>query len=97
MCIPNEIQLNYPIHDNKNMRGKSAMIRARIEPKAKTDAERILRQLGLNPTDAISIFYRQIVIKKGIPFSLDLEGEDTPEYYTQIKSNKDLKSMLKLK
>ncbi|MFA5842762.1 MAG: type II toxin-antitoxin system RelB/DinJ family antitoxin [Candidatus Gracilibacteria bacterium] len=79
------------------MASKSAMIRARIEPKAKNDAECILRHLGLNPTDAISIFYRQIVIKKGIPFSLDLEEEDISGNYIPIKSNKHLKSILKLK
>ena len=73
------------------------MIRARIEPKAKNKAEEILRNLGLNPTQAISMFYYQIILKKGIPFQIDLERGDIPEYYIEIKSDDELKSVLHLK
>lgn len=93
--IPNGIQLWHI--NNYNMSVKSAMIRARIEPKTKIKAEEILKNLGLNPTDAISIFYSQIIIKKGIPFTVDLETNDTPDNYTKINSDKKLKSLLKLK
>ena len=73
------------------------MIRARIEPKAKNQAEEILKSLGLNPTEAISMFYYQIILKKGIPFALDLEAGDIPKNYTKINSDDDLKSLLNLK
>ncbi len=73
------------------------MIRARIEPKAKNEAEEILKGLGLNPTEAISMFYYQIILKRGIPFSVSLEGEDTPENYTEVNSDDELKSLLNLK
>ncbi|MDP2643160.1 MAG: type II toxin-antitoxin system RelB/DinJ family antitoxin [Candidatus Peregrinibacteria bacterium] len=79
------------------MSGKSAMIRARIEPKTKDKAEGILKNLGLNPTEAISMFYYQIIIKKGIPFDISLESGDIPENYTEIKSDSELKSLLNLK
>ena len=79
------------------MSTKSAMIRARIEPKAKNQAEEILKSLGLNPTEAISMFYYQIILKKGIPFALDLEVGDIPKNYTKINSDDDLKSLLNLK
>lgn len=78
------------------MSGKSAMIRARIEPKAKSAAERILKTLGLNPTEAISMFYYQIILKRGIPFSVSLEVGDIPENYTEIDSDGELKSLLNL-
>jgi len=78
------------------MSGKSAMIRARIEPKAKDAAEEILKHLGLNPTEAISMFYYQIILKKGIPFAVSLEAGDTPENYTEINSDDELKSLLNL-
>lgn len=73
------------------------MIRARIEPKTKNKAEEILRNLGLNPTQAISLFYYQIILKKGIPFSVDLEAGDIPENYTKVNSDDELKSLLNLK
>ncbi len=78
------------------MTTKSAMIRARIEPKAKDAAEEILKNLGLNPTEAISMFYYQIILKRGIPFSVSLEAGDLPENYTEINSDDALKSLLNL-
>jgi DNA-damage-inducible protein J len=92
--IPNEIQLSQDNH--KAMTAKSAMIRARIEPKTKDAAEEILKSLGVNPTEAISMFYYQIILRKGIPFSVSLEAGDTPENYTEISSNDELKSLLNL-
>ena len=72
------------------------MIRARIEPKAKNAAEEILKSLGLNPTEAISMFYYQIILKRGIPFAVSLEADDIPENYTEVNSNDELESLLNL-
>lgn len=72
------------------------MIRARTEPTKKKKAEMILKQLGIKPTDAINMFYSQIIIKKAIPFSVDLETEDTPENYTTVNSDSELSTMLNL-
>ena len=47
---------------------KTEAIRARIEPKLKADAESILDDLGLDLSDAIRVSYRQVVLRKGLPF-----------------------------
>ena len=47
---------------------KTANLYARIEPKLKTEAESILGGLGLHVSNAINMFYRQIVIHRGLPF-----------------------------
>ncbi|OIP81440.1 type II toxin-antitoxin system antitoxin, RelB/DinJ family [Candidatus Peregrinibacteria bacterium CG22_combo_CG10-13_8_21_14_all_44_10] len=78
------------------MATKTAMIRARMKPELKNKAETILESLGLKPTEAITMFYTQIVLKKGVPFSLDLETEDTSGNYTSVSSDDDLKSLLGL-
>jgi DNA-damage-inducible protein J len=39
---------------------QTAMIRARIEPQLKATVESLLARLGLNATQAIRLFYRQI-------------------------------------
>ena len=39
---------------------KSAMVRARVEPKLKQDAESLFERLGLSATQAITLFYRQV-------------------------------------
>lgn len=43
---------------------------ARIDSNLKNDAEEILSTLGISPSSAIQMFYRQIVICNGLPFNL---------------------------
>ena len=75
---------------------KDSMIRARTTKKLKESAERVLRRIGMSPSQAINIFYTQIVLCKGIPFPLNLEEDDTPENYTEVKDDEHLKSLLGL-
>ena len=49
---------------------KSANLYARIEPKLKNEAESILSRLGVPVSNAINMFYRQIVIHHGLPFAV---------------------------
>ena len=48
---------------------KTATVRARIEPSVKRKTETILRRIGLSPSEAITIFYRQVALQGGLPFS----------------------------
>ena len=45
---------------------------ARIDSNLKKSAEEILATLGINPTSAIQMFYSQIVLNNGLPFSLSI-------------------------
>lgn len=54
------------------MTQKSANIYARIEPDIKKQAEDILSSLGVSASSAINMFYKQIILKKGIPFDVTL-------------------------
>ena len=56
---------------------KTAMIRARVEPALKIRAETMLEQLGLSATTAITLFYRQIIQRRGLPFELRLPNAAT--------------------
>ena len=58
---------------------KTAMIRARTEVELKEEVEGIFSQLGLTQTEAINIFYRQVALNKGLPFSVKLPNEETLE------------------
>ncbi|MBF0254152.1 MAG: type II toxin-antitoxin system RelB/DinJ family antitoxin [Candidatus Omnitrophica bacterium] len=58
---------------------KSAMIRARTEASLKTEVEKIFRALGLSCTDAINIFYRQVKMRRGIPFDVKIPNKVTIE------------------
>ena len=54
------------------MAAKTANVLARVEPDVKKEAEDILSQLGIPASVAINMLYKQIIITKGIPFSISL-------------------------
>lgn len=69
---------------------KSAMIRARIEPELKGNVENILNELGLSATEAITLFYNQIRLKKGIPFDIKIPNTTTIKTFKDTDSGKNL-------
>jgi len=56
---------------------KTATTRARVEPEVKEEAEKILRDCGLNASQAINLFYRQVILERGIPFQIRTFNEET--------------------
>ena len=56
---------------------KTETIRARIEPEIKRRAESVLRELGLSPTEAIRMFYRQVILRRGLPFAVEIPDAET--------------------
>lgn len=51
---------------------KSANLYARIEPEVKEQAEMILSALGIPASNAINMFYKQIILNNGLPFEMKL-------------------------
>ena len=51
---------------------KSANVSVRIEPEIKEEAENILEALGIPVSNAINMFYKQIILQDGIPFEMKL-------------------------
>ena len=51
---------------------KSANLYARIEPEVKEQAEKILSTLGIPASNAINMFYKQIILQKGLPFEVKI-------------------------
>jgi len=56
---------------------KSGYIRARVEPELKEDVEGLLATIGLSPSQAITLFYTQIKLNRGLPFAVKLPNETT--------------------
>lgn len=72
------------------MVSKTAFVRARTEPELKERAEAILHQLGLTPSAAINMFYRQIVLRQSLPFEVVLPNETTRKAMSDARSGRDL-------
>lgn len=66
------------------------MIRARMEPELKEEAEKIFSTLGLSPTQAITLFYRQVALYRGLPFGVKIPNEETLEAIRQAHSGEGL-------
>ena len=72
---------------------KTSIINARVRPELKGDVEKILSKLGISTTQAITMFFEQIKINRGIPFSLQLPNDETVEAMQDARHNKNLKSL----
>jgi len=51
---------------------KTANLYARIEPDVKEQAEGILSALGIPASNAINMFYKQIILQRGLPFEVKI-------------------------
>lgn len=70
--------------------GKSSTIRARIEPDLKVKAEHIFQELGLTTTQAITLFYKQVELKNGLPFDVVIPNEDTRKTFSDTDAGRNL-------
>lgn len=51
---------------------KTANVTARIQPEIKEHAEAILEKLGIPVSVFIDMAYRQVIMRDGVPFSLEI-------------------------
>jgi DNA-damage-inducible protein J len=69
---------------------KTSVVHARIEPQTKQKAEVVLRKLGLTPTEAIRIFYKQISLRGGLPFPIVIPNELTASTLEKSRRGKGI-------
>jgi len=66
--------------------GKTGYITARIEPKLKARAARVLATVGVSTTDAITMFLRQVVLRNGIPFEVRVPNAETKRAIEELEN-----------
>lgn len=69
---------------------KSEYIRARVEPLLKHNAEHVLAALGITPTQAITMLYKQIEMQHAWPFELKIPNEETKHALDETDKNDGL-------
>ena len=70
---------------------KTATIRARVEPNLKSEVEHILSDLGLTASETILLLYRQIKLRRGLPFEVALPNNLTAKTLRESKAGKNVK------
>lgn len=67
---------------------KSEFIRARIEPHLKTEVHEIFHELGITPTQAITMFYKLIQRQHGFPVELVTPNRATIKAIKEARQRK---------
>jgi DNA-damage-inducible protein J len=61
-----------------------------LEPHLKDRVEGVFHRLGLNPTQAITIFYRQVELRGGLPFDVAIPTATTRRTFEATDAERDL-------
>ena len=70
---------------------KSAMIHARVEPGLKQKVESIFANLGISATEAITIYYKQVALRNGLPFEVRIPNRTTARTFKGTDDRRNLK------
>jgi addiction module RelB/DinJ family antitoxin len=69
---------------------KTSNIFARIEPELKEQAEAVLNEIGLPMSGAITLFLKQIVLRRGVPFPVIIPPAFPPAIESMSKEQFDV-------
>lgn len=69
---------------------QTAVIHARIDPVTKAATERVLSDIGLTPTEAVRLLYRQIAMRGEFPVELRVPNAVTAEALVKADRGEDL-------
>jgi DNA-damage-inducible protein J len=64
---------------------KTGYITARVEPKLKASAGRVLNKVGVSTSDAITMFLRQVVLQGGLPFEVRIPNPETKKAIEELE------------
>jgi DNA-damage-inducible protein J len=71
---------------------KTAVISARISPELKRSAEQVFKELGLTATQAITLFYKQVELERGLPFAVRVPNDVTVKALEEARTRQGLES-----
>jgi DNA-damage-inducible protein J len=71
---------------------KTEHINFRTDAGTKLAAEAVLRELGMKPSEALNLFYHQVALHQGLPFSLVLPNAETRQTFLETDSGENLQS-----
>ena len=67
---------------------RTETIRARVEPELKSEAEAILKEVGLSSSEAMRLFLFQIVRQRGLPFEVKIPNAETIAAIEELEAGK---------
>ena len=79
-----------PKATRRSRAAKTGMIRARVSPELKAQAEGILAEIGLSSSDAIRMFYKQVTLQKGLPFEARIPNATTRKALRDAEAGRNM-------
>ena len=71
---------------------KTATVHARIDSRTKKASEKVLQEIGMTPTDAVRLLYRQIALRREFPLELRLPNRLTASTLNKSDRGEDVKT-----
>lgn len=69
---------------------KTSTVHARIEPDLKDKAEQVFQDLGMTPSQAITLFYKQVELRQGLPFDIVIPTATTQTTFDATDAERNL-------
>jgi DNA-damage-inducible protein J len=57
-----------------------------MDKNIKTQAEKVFHGVGVKPSDALTIFYKQAILQQGFPFEIRIPNKKTRDTLTALES-----------
>lgn len=73
------------------MMPKDTIVRARVEPELKENVERVFGELGLSTSQAITLFLKQVELRRGLPFPVEIPNAETLKTFRETDEGRNLK------
>jgi DNA-damage-inducible protein J len=70
---------------------RTETIRARVEPALKSEAEVILKKIGLSSSEAMRLFLYQVVQQRGLPFEVKIPNAKTIAAIEELETGKGIR------
>ncbi|MBT5904165.1 MAG: type II toxin-antitoxin system RelB/DinJ family antitoxin [Opitutaceae bacterium] len=71
---------------------KTATVHARMDRETKDASEGVLREIGMSPTDAVRLLYRQIALRGEFPVELRVPNAVTAKTLTESDADIGIES-----
>lgn len=69
-----------------------SFIRARVNTELKNEVDIILKDMGLTASKAIQLMYKQISLRRGLPFAIEVPNAETLETFAKTDRGEELTS-----
>lgn len=73
-----------------SMSQQTTMYQFRIDAQEKQEVFQIFNELGVKPSQAIKMFFRQVKETRSIPFDVKLPNKETIETMEKVKQGQEL-------